>query len=472
MNLENLISEVTTIFRTKLQDFCKKEDLSMLTPELAAKMIKQTKGLISLIGKRTLEDFFESFDSEVSTIQEEGELYRLKYKSSRKFITSIGDIQVSRNVYQRDKGGKAIVPLDRYWDMEHQYMTNEVQESILFSCAHNTPEETAQIFKKTSLFNLHPTTIKNLINNTGDFIEGHKDQIIEKIHKKEILEDTPDVMVCSLDGVNVLLNEKGKKKGRPKERPDKEDNNQTKSAYKNAVCGTVSFYNIEKAEETNKNKAIRTMTKYVSRMPQERYPKFKHEFENEIKHCTTTNPQKKILLTDGHKSIQGYIRENPLFADFVWMFDFFHAAEHLSKLSELIFGKSNKKGQKWYTKKRHELKYSENGVVNVIRSAEYYIKNKLTNKNKIMESNKELNYFKKHKKRMNYKLHIDNGWPIGSGVVEAACKSVVKQRMCRSGQRWTRNGGQKILDLRTFVKSKRWDEFWGIYTEIKYKKCA
>ena len=92
MNLENLISEITTIFRTKLQDFCKKEDLSKLTPELSAKMIKQTKDLISLIGKRTLEDFFESFDSEVSTIQEEGELYRLKYKSSRKFLTPIGNI--------------------------------------------------------------------------------------------------------------------------------------------------------------------------------------------------------------------------------------------------------------------------------------------------------------------------------------------------------------------------------------------
>ncbi len=50
-----------------------------------------------------------------------------------------------------------------------------------------------------------------MIDNTGDFIEEHKGQIIEKIYEKETLEATPGVVVGSLDGINVLLNEKAKK---------------------------------------------------------------------------------------------------------------------------------------------------------------------------------------------------------------------------------------------------------------------
>jgi len=55
----------------------------------------------------------------------------------------------------------------------------------------------------------------------------------------------------------------------------------------------------------------------------------------------------------------------------------------------------------------------------------------------------------------------------GSGVIEAACKSVVKCRLCRSGMRWTRQGGQTNLTLRTLVKSERWDAFWTLYKNAR-----
>jgi len=63
--------------------------------------------------------------------------------------------------------------------------------------------------------------------------------------------------------------------------------------------------------------------------------------------------------------------------------------------------------------------------------------------------------------KMEYKRFRDNGWPIGSGPVEGACKNIVKQRLCRSGMRWSIPGGQAILTLRTIVKSNRWKEFWN-----------
>lgn len=471
MDLSILLKDVSELFMTNLQDFCKKEDLSKLSPELSLKMIRKTQETISQIGSKTLECFFESFDTDEETFQEDGELYRFKYKSSKTFLTSIGKIRIKRSVYQKDKGGKSISPLDRYWNMENSYASIDVQEALLYASAHNTPEETSKLFQKTSVMDIHPTTIKKLINQSGEFIEEHKEAITKKIYMAERVEEKADIMVASLDGVNVLLSEKGNKKGRPKERPGKGPIDSEKSSYKNAMCGTVSYYNIVKDGNTGQKTASRTMTKYVSRMPEGRFLKFKEEFEKEVTHCSGANPAVKILLTDAHKSLQGYIKDNPEFSGFIWMIDFYHAAEHLSKMAEVLFGKSSKLAQKWYTQKLEELKYGENGVMKVIRSAEYYTGSLKSIKAK-EKATKELNYFKKNKKMMDYKLHLENGWPIGSGVVEAACKSVVKQRMCRSGQRWTRQGGQNILNLRTYVKSQRWEQFWDVYTNLQYKTAA
>ena len=70
---------------------------------------------------------------------------------------------------------------------------------------------------------------------------------------------------------------------------------------------------------------------------------------------------------------------------------------------------------------------------------------------------------------MTYADFRRRGLPIGSGVVEAACKSLVKARLCRSGMRWTRKGGQHILHLRAHIKSGRWDMFWEAYKQLATK---
>jgi hypothetical protein len=118
------------------------------------------------------------------------------------------------------------------------------------------------------------------------------------------------------------------------------------------------------------------------------------------------------------------------------------------------------------------LRTSERGVEKVIQSAKYAIKVNLTSQIKIRGANSELRYFCNHRKMMNYDYFVKKGWPIGSGVVEAACKSIVKQRMCRSGQRWTIQGGQHILNLGTYVKSNRWNQFYDELIKLNHLKCA
>lgn len=63
---------------------------------------------------------------------------------------------------------------------------------------------------------------------------------------------------------------------------------------------------------------------------------------------------------------------------------------------------------------------------------------------------------------MDYHAYTKKRLPIGSGVVEAACKTLVSERLKQSGMRWTIRGGQAILTLRSQMQSDRWENAWGL----------
>jgi hypothetical protein len=72
-----------------------------------------------------------------------------------------------------------------------------------------------------------------------------------------------------------------------------------------------------------------------------------------------------------------------------------------------------------------------------------------------------ITYFDNHVHQVRYARYVEQGIPIGSGVTEAACKTLVKQRLCCSGMRWKPEGAQIILSLRALVLTNgRWEQFW------------
>jgi len=75
-----------------------------------------------------------------------------------------------------------------------------------------------------------------------------------------------------------------------------------------------------------------------------------------------------------------------------------------------------------------------------------------------------ITYFKNHQRYMRYHEYLASGYPIATGVVEAACSHVVKARMELSGARWGIKGAEAILRLRSIAKSRDWDAYWSFYT--------
>jgi len=466
-NLEKIINSSIDEIRQKMLTICENGYKSDLDYHSAIGFIGQIKEVISELGCHVVKGYFESRDEPVPYIGLDNKRYLNKGKSTKEIITSLGKIGISRSYYQHRSGGNSLFPLDEKLGVNGEILMPDVKEVVLYSCAFNTPEESSRLLEKCSFIKLHPTQVKRAITSTNDFIEATNLDIMDSVRQNEIIPES-EIMVCSLDGVNVLLNHAGKKKGRPLERPVKE--NIPASTYKNVMCGSISHYNI--IHDKEKKVPQRICSKYIARMPEDCYPTFKREFEKEIKLANISPSVTKLVITDAHLSISGYLKDNTAFVDYQRIIDFYHASEHLSHMAEAIHGKSSAGASEWYKKYRDILKAHKKGVSKLIRSAEYYLANQSYSKTKEQEIQTHLGYFKKHKNFMEYANYAEKGWPIGSGVIEAACKSVVKQRMCRSGQRWSIAGGQAILNLRSIVKSNRWDGFWNEFTKQYYTNLA
>ncbi|MDX1447363.1 MAG: hypothetical protein R3333_14340 [Lishizhenia sp.] len=384
-------------------------------------------------------------------------------------------------MYQSDRGGAAYVPLDVGWGMQGEYATPAVQECVLFGMAHLTAKEVERFLEKSSMFHPSEKAIKNMVSKSGDFIEAHIDELNEGIRGEETIPEATAVVVASMDGVNVLLRETGQKSGRPKERPGEKQEEVSASSYKNAMVGSISFYGYSqqrgrpplcgKKEATEKEevKPVRLCSHYIARMPESYFPAFKQQFEAELDDIekAVDATVKRVLLNDGHRVIWNYIDNNERFDDYEKLVDFYHASEHLSKAAEAIFGKKSKAGDEWYHKWYDNLQTEDHAAKAVLRSMNYYAKILKIPKTRLEDLKREQTFFRRNHHRMNYADFIRQGLPIGSGPVEAACKSVVKNRMCRSGMRWSRKGGQQILNLRAYAKADRWEKFWNNYKQLK-----
>lgn len=123
-----------------------------------------------------------------------------------------------------------------------------------------------------------------------------------------------------------------------------------------------------------------------------------------------------------------------------------------------VYGESSTEFQRMHKRLRHRLRGEDQGVEKVIRS----LRHRATKhpKGKVLRT--ELAYFRRNRHTMRYASIAAEGLPIGSGVVEAACKTLASIRMKRSGMRWRNSGGQAVLTIRGLQQSGDFDLAWRL----------
>jgi hypothetical protein len=163
--------------------------------------------------------------------------------------------------------------------------------------------------------------------------------------------------------------------------------------------------------------------------------------------------QRVVILGDGAEWVKNLAEMH--FPQGVSIIDLYHAREHVSGLCRMLFGSNEKKMER--CRERWWALLDAGRVETIVFRARRYLPEDPDLK-KAAEA--EIRYLDKNKERMRYTEFRAQGLFVGSGVVEAGCKTIIGQRLKQSGMEWTVRGANAIIALRCVMKSNRLEDYW------------
>jgi hypothetical protein len=180
------------------------------------------------------------------------------------------------------------------------------------------------------------------------------------------------------------------------------------------------------------------------------------------------NPDKTkltVALMDGALCLWTILMAVMAGTPYVGILDIIHVTEYLWKVANALYKEGTPLGRKWVYD--NLLLILQGRVDCVIEKMKRLTENKKLKKSKRDALNDCIRYFSNHREWMKYDEYLKAGYPIGSGVVESSCGHTVKNRMEGAGRRWSVDGAEAILLLRSVYTSRDWEEFWQFHMDLE-----
>ncbi len=409
---------------------------------------------IMAIEREFLEAELACYDVTAKQVEVEGQTYKYTLTSSETYLSSAGPITVTRNLYRPPgRGSKSICPLELRAGIIGGYWTPRAARQGAWAVAHMTPGESEKMFEEQGGMKPSRSSLDRLPKVLSPHWETNRQAWEAALCAQETIPHEATVLAMSVDGVTLRM--KGGNQRAKREKPGKHASGPT--GQKEAGCGTVILYDAEEK---------RLQTVRYGRMPECRKATLQRQLEMEVASVLTARPDlKRVLLADGAKDNWRLLAEvdqacGPSPQPSVEIVYFCHACDHLKKGCDAAWGESTSRSKIEFERLRKLLKEEDNGAVRVINMLRYHYSRARGRKRERLRT--QLTYFCNQKHRMHYAEYIRQGLPIASGVVEAACKTLVTQRMKQSGMMWGQTGGQAVLTLRSLIQSDRWKPAWEL----------
>ena len=365
------------------------------------------------------------FDADGDPIEVCGVRMTSKCRHSEDYQTPYGPVSVERHLYQTSKGGRSFCPLESGARMILN-STPRYAKMISFKYGCFGANLVARDFKESHGRKISRGYIKNVADVVGSIAEAKEERWGYALPE---FDEEPATISIGLDGTCMLLKVGG---------------------WREAMTGTISFYD---------RKGERFHTIYLGAAPEYGKSVFLARFEREIIRVKARYPTAHYLgladgATDNWKFLERHANSLTL--------DFFHASEYVGIVARAVYPRKQEKKdrEEWLTDRLHKLKH-KHGAAKRLLSEMIKLRQNVRTKERIEKTDKAITYFRNQYTKMGYAANIAAKLPIGSGVTEAACKTLIKQRLCASGMRWNKEGASLVLSIRALVLTiGRWEDFW------------
>ena len=370
----------------------------------------------------------ETFDTDGSPIvMGKTKLTARKKKINQQYETPFGKVNVHRHLYQTNEGGPTYCPME---DAARCVLNSTVRFAKIVTEKYarmGAPAVKADL-DSTLRRSIAQAYIQNLATAVGSVAQAKEERWEYEI--PELPRDVKTIGV-GIDGTCMLL---------------------TADGWREAMTGTISLYDL---------RGERLHTTYVAATPEYGKEKFKTKMSREIARTKAKFPKAKTVgLGDGAKDNWSFLEPHCNYLTI----DFWHVSEYVHKVANARWGDAaghREEKEAWLEDRLHELKHTEDYAERLVLEFTA-LRADCKSKSRREKVDTAITYFTNHKHRMRYAEQLRTHGPIGSGVTEAACKTIVKQRLCVSGASWSDSGASVVLSLRTLVLTPgHWDSFWA-----------
>ena len=365
-------------------------------------------------------------------------------RRQKRFLTTLGRVPFARSFYQCACCHQSRFPDDERLDIVHTSYSPGVRRLMARAGSQTQFEQAAKDLHCYAGLEIEPREIERVAEEVGRQVEQWLSEQQEQIRHRQGVMAAPEWAAgthfyISFDGTGVPVR-KNELVGRQGKQSD--GSARTREVKLGCVFTQVGLdkegYPQRDPDSTTYVGAIESSTLFGWRM-------YAEAVRRGLDHAKTV-----IVLTDGQRYNHTIVQTH--FSGAVHIVDLFHAYEHLTSIAQLLWGPEAKAPKPW----RDSLAAGD--IPRLVRQAGKKLPATADSKKGLI---KQLRYFERNAAQMRYAQFRKQKFFVGSGVVEAGCRTVIGQRLKQSGMRWSVRGANAIIALRCCMMSGRFEDFWA-----------